>query len=128
MTDSQSISPIILTVSGLACITISYVLFSKLSSPSSSTTPKSTTATTPATATKAATLGVINIYFGSQTGTAEGFARQIEGDDHGFTVNVKDLEDFDADSAEDEMDEMKEVSRPSSLHTPVHVTLPRMAP
>ncbi|CAM9097253.1 unnamed protein product, partial [Ectocarpus fasciculatus] len=40
----------------------------------------------------------INVYFGSQTGTAESFAQIIaaEGRRHGFHVNVVDLEEFSA--------------------------------
>ena len=42
---------------------------------------------------------VINVYFGSQTGTGEGFANQLK--DHavekGFQSEVIDLEDFDED-------------------------------
>ncbi|CAM9899696.1 unnamed protein product, partial [Discosporangium mesarthrocarpum] len=41
--------------------------------------------------------GAINVYFASQTGTAEGFAQTIasEGLRHGFKMEVVDLEDFD---------------------------------
>jgi NADPH-ferrihemoprotein reductase len=39
--------------------------------------------------------GLVTIYFGSQTGTAETYAKQLagEGADHGFLVHVVDLED-----------------------------------
>jgi hypothetical protein len=41
--------------------------------------------------------GKMCIYFGSQTGTAEGFARIVlsEGQKHGFDAKVHDLEDFE---------------------------------
>lgn len=41
--------------------------------------------------------GRMNIFFGSQTGTAEGFARiiQSEGQKKGFDAKLMDLEDFD---------------------------------
>ena len=43
-------------------------------------------------------VGAINVYFGSQTGTAESFAQIIaaEGRRHGFEINVVDLEEFSA--------------------------------
>ena len=43
--------------------------------------------------------GKISVYFGSQTGTAEGFAQIIvdEGLNHGFYPQLKDLEDFKPD-------------------------------
>lgn len=43
--------------------------------------------------------GRINVYFGSQTGTAEGFARiiQTEGQKKGFDAKLMDLEDFEPD-------------------------------
>jgi len=45
----------------------------------------------------------ITVYFGSQTGTAEGFSRtlSIEGAEKGFEVEVVDLEDFEEDDAAD---------------------------
>jgi len=48
--------------------------------------------------------GEINVYFGSQTGTAESFARELEreGPEHGFKVNVVSLEGI---SPEDLVDE-----------------------
>jgi len=41
--------------------------------------------------------GQFTVYYGSQTGTAESFARQIEreGESHGFKVHVVDLEDIE---------------------------------
>lgn len=41
----------------------------------------------------------MTIYFGSQTGTAEGFARTLmdEGRERGFDSKTVDLEDFDAE-------------------------------
>ena len=44
--------------------------------------------------------GSMSIYFGSQTGTAEGFARTLmeEGKARGFDAKMVDLEDFDAES------------------------------
>lgn len=43
--------------------------------------------------------GKLSIYFGSQTGTAEGFARVLmeEGRNHGFDAKMVDLENFDAE-------------------------------
>lgn len=43
--------------------------------------------------------GYITIYYGSQTGTAESFANDIEkeGDEKGFKINVVDLEDIEDD-------------------------------
>jgi NADPH-ferrihemoprotein reductase len=43
--------------------------------------------------------GSLRIFFGSQTGTAEGFARTLmeEGKEAGFDAKIVDLEDFDAD-------------------------------
>jgi NADPH-ferrihemoprotein reductase len=43
--------------------------------------------------------GRMNIYFGSQTGTAEGFARiiQSEGQKKGFDAKLMDLEDFETE-------------------------------
>ncbi|CAM9422888.1 unnamed protein product [Heterosigma akashiwo] len=43
--------------------------------------------------------GKMSIYFGSQTGTAEGFAKDLaaEGKNFGFNTKVIDLEDFEAD-------------------------------
>lgn len=43
--------------------------------------------------------GRMNVFFGSQTGTAEGFARivQSEGQKKGFDAKLLDLEDFDAE-------------------------------
>ncbi|CAM9560193.1 unnamed protein product, partial [Scytosiphon promiscuus] len=45
-----------------------------------------------------AAVGAINVYFGSQTGTAESFAQIIaaEGRQHGFQIDVVDLEEFSA--------------------------------
>lgn len=45
--------------------------------------------------------GVVNVYFATQTGTAESFARQLEreGTDRGFLVHVVDLEDISTDLA-----------------------------
>lgn len=47
----------------------------------------------------APTVDHINVYFGSQTGTAESFAQIIaaEGQRHGFQVDVVDLQDFNAE-------------------------------
>lgn len=44
--------------------------------------------------------GGLDIYFGSQTGTAEGFARILmeEGKAKGFNARTIDMEDFDADT------------------------------
>jgi NADPH-ferrihemoprotein reductase len=44
--------------------------------------------------------GKLFIYFGSQTGTSEGFARTLmeEGKNNGFDAKTVDLEDFDADT------------------------------
>ena len=41
--------------------------------------------------------GEIRVYYGTQTGTAESFARQLEreGAEHGFLVHVVDLEDIE---------------------------------
>jgi len=43
--------------------------------------------------------GHLTIYYGSQTGTAESFAQDLEreGEDHGFKVHVTDLEETDQD-------------------------------
>jgi sulfite reductase alpha subunit-like flavoprotein len=43
--------------------------------------------------------GKLSIYFGSQTGTSEGFARTLmeEGKKAGFDTKTVDLEDFDVD-------------------------------
>jgi len=43
--------------------------------------------------------GHLTIYYGSQTGTAESFAQDLErdGEDHGFKVHVTDLEETDED-------------------------------
>lgn len=43
--------------------------------------------------------GYLSIFYGSQTGTAESFARDLEreGEDKGFKVNVVDLEDVEED-------------------------------
>jgi len=43
--------------------------------------------------------GKLSIYFGSQTGTAEGFARVLmeEGRNHGFDAKMVDLDNFDAE-------------------------------
>jgi len=43
--------------------------------------------------------GKLSIYFGSQTGTAEGFARVLmeEGRAKGFDARMQDLENFDAE-------------------------------
>jgi NADPH-ferrihemoprotein reductase len=40
--------------------------------------------------------GIISVYYGTQTGTAESFARQLEreGPEHGFYIHVLDLEDM----------------------------------
>lgn len=48
---------------------------------------------------KAAPAGPLSIYFGSQTGTAEGFAKALatEAASHGFEPTVVDLEDFEVD-------------------------------
>ena len=47
--------------------------------------------------------GQISIYYGTQTGTAEQFARQLEreGPDHGFLIHVVDLEDTSIDQLVD---------------------------
>jgi len=49
--------------------------------------------------------GPITVFFGSQTGTAEGFAEQLkqEGDKHGFNVTVADLEDFEPSEFNDSL-------------------------
>ena len=46
---------------------------------------------------------VLRVYFGSQTGTAEGLGRVLEreGNDKGFNVQVVDLEDWDEDESEE---------------------------
>ena len=75
-------------------------------SPSSSSSSTSSTSSSSSSSSKSSK-GTINIYFGSQTGTAEGFARQIEADSNGYDVDVKDLEDFDTTSLEEELDAMK---------------------
>lgn len=43
--------------------------------------------------------GYLTVYYGSQTGTAESFANDIEreGEEHGFKVNVVDLEEIEED-------------------------------
>ncbi|GKY98423.1 hypothetical protein MPSEU_000799800 [Mayamaea pseudoterrestris] len=48
--------------------------------------------------------GQISIYFGTQTGTAEQFARQLEreGQTHGFLVHVIDLEDIQVEDLVDD--------------------------
>ena len=53
--------------------------------------------------TKVYPAGKLSIYFGSQTGTAEGFARTImeEGKDKGFEARMVDLEDFDPEELKD---------------------------
>ncbi len=47
--------------------------------------------------------GKMFIYFGSQTGTAEGFARVVmeDGQKHGFEAKTMDLEDFDPNQLKD---------------------------
>jgi len=63
------------------------------SSTSSTISPSSNTPILPS-------LPSISVYFGSQTGTSEGFSRTllIEGKERGFDVEVVDLEDLDIDS------------------------------
>ena len=42
--------------------------------------------------------GKLTVYYATQTGTAESFAKELEreGKDHGFLVNVQDMEDLDS--------------------------------
>ncbi|GMI57754.1 hypothetical protein TeGR_g12073 [Tetraparma gracilis] len=101
-------SPAVLAGAGVVLLGVSYALYS-MSSSSSASSPSAPAAksTSSAAAPAKSTNGVINVYFGSQTGTAEGFADQIRAEDHGYDVKVHDLEDFDADSASEHAAGMK---------------------
>lgn len=48
--------------------------------------------------------GKVSVYFGSQTGTAEGFAKTLEaeGNKYEFDVNVVDLEDFELEELQED--------------------------
>ena len=56
--------------------------------------------------------GKLSIYFGSQTGTAEGFARTLmeEGKGYGFDAEIIDLEDFSEDEMKSGTSDVKKLS------------------
>jgi len=66
---------------------------------SAASATKSAAAATAAKAPSAAPAGPLHVYFGSQTGTSEGYAEQLkkEASGHGFSPTVVDLDDFDAE-------------------------------
>ena len=92
-------SPLALALAGTTILATSVVVYKLLTNSSSSSgEPKESAA-----AVVKDDRPKLLVYFGSQTGTAEGLGRVIEreGGEKGFNVQVVDLEDWDEDSSED---------------------------
>ncbi|GMH70391.1 hypothetical protein TrST_g4891 [Triparma strigata] len=101
----DKITPITLAATGCTLLVTSVCVYKLFFSPSSSPSPSST----PSEPEKEDTRPLLNIYFGSQTGTAEGLCRVIEreGKERGFNAQVIDLEDWDEDSHQEFIDKSK---------------------
>jgi NADPH-ferrihemoprotein reductase len=96
-------------ISALIVVVLSsYLFFFQSSASLESDEPEETEQTKQAEPEKEveeAPAGPITVFFGSQTGTAEGFAEQLkqEGEKHGFKVTVADLEDFEPSEFNDSL-------------------------
>lgn len=100
----MEIEPKHLGIAGIVVILIASVVYLNMGSGASkkteggaNNTKKKTTAEDASKLEKKYPAGPMKVFFGSQTGTAEGFARTImeEGKQKGFDAQTVDLEDFD---------------------------------
>uniref|UniRef100_A0A7S2CHP9 Flavodoxin-like domain-containing protein n=1 Tax=Florenciella parvula TaxID=236787 RepID=A0A7S2CHP9_9STRA len=103
-------APVPVLVAALAVLVLVAIAIRPKPSPASRSETTRLSGKSTAEGTDAGTLtypaGKLVIFFGSQTGTAEGFAQQLAGEakKHGFDAQAADLEDF-------EESEMTETSR-----------------
>ncbi len=89
-------SPVVLAVTGATLLALSYLLYSKSKGgASSSDSASASTSSAPAETEVEDNRPKVNIFFGSQTGTAEGLAHAIKRDLESMDVRVLDLEDYD---------------------------------